>query len=85
MDGLIAHTGTQLVGRQELMTFPTPEPTETWKPVPHARVVEVLLAPAATGPEREAFARFLAAVNAAELRLPADPRRRLLRFGLQVN
>lgn len=25
------------------MTFPTPEPTDTWKPVPHARVVEVLV------------------------------------------
>lgn len=43
MEGLIAHRGAELVGRQELLTLGTPEPTETWRPVSHARIVEVLV------------------------------------------
>lgn len=43
MEGLIAHRGAELVGRQELLTLGTPEPTDTWRPVSHARIVEVLI------------------------------------------
>lgn len=43
MEGLIAHRGAQLVGRQDLLALPTPEPTDTWKPVPHAKVVEAVV------------------------------------------
>ncbi len=43
MDGLMLHRGSGLVGRQELLTLPTPEPTDTHRPIPHSRVVEALV------------------------------------------
>lgn len=43
MEGLFAHRGSQLVGRQDLLALVTPEPTETHKPVAHARIVEALV------------------------------------------
>jgi hypothetical protein len=43
MQGLISHSGTELVGRQELRVFPTPEGTATWKPAPHYQVVQAIL------------------------------------------
>jgi hypothetical protein len=43
MEGLIAHRGTQLIGRQDLLALPTPDPTDTHKPVPHAKVIEALV------------------------------------------
>ncbi len=43
MEGLLAHRGAQLVGRQELLALPTPEATDTHKPVPHALVVQALV------------------------------------------
>jgi hypothetical protein len=49
-----------------------------------SRTVRVDLAPAGTGPEHDAYAELFRAVNAADLRLPGDPRRRLLRFGSQI-
>lgn len=49
-----------------------------------ARTIRVDLAPAGTGPEQDAFRQFFAKVNAADLRLPGDPRRRALRFGAQL-
>jgi len=49
-----------------------------------SRTIAVDLAPAGTGPEHRAFGAFFRAVNAANLRLPGDPRRRLLRFRSQI-
>jgi uncharacterized protein DUF932 len=37
------HVSAELVGRQELRNLPTPEATDTHVPIPHARVVEVLM------------------------------------------
>jgi hypothetical protein len=39
---LIAHTGAQIVTREELANYATPEATETFKPVSHAQLVETL-------------------------------------------
>jgi Domain of unknown function (DUF932) len=41
--GLISHCGTDLVGRQELIILPTPAPTETHKPIPHAAFVAAVI------------------------------------------
>lgn len=41
--GLIAHCGTELVGRQDLLLLPTPEATETHKPIPHAALVGAVI------------------------------------------
>jgi hypothetical protein len=41
--GLLAHRGAQLIGRQDLRDLPTPPPTATHQPIPHARVVEALI------------------------------------------
>ncbi len=49
-----------------------------------SRTVRVDLAPAGTGPELAAFRELFRAVNGANLRLPGDPARRLLRFGAQL-
>lgn len=49
-----------------------------------SRTIAVDLAPAGTRPEQRAFDQLFRAVNAANLRLPGDPGRRLLRFGSQL-
>jgi hypothetical protein len=41
--GLISHSGTELVGRQELLGLVTPQGTETHKPIPHATLVESVI------------------------------------------
>ena len=41
--GLISHSGTELVGRQDLLLLQTPEATETHRPIPHATLVEALI------------------------------------------
>jgi hypothetical protein len=41
--GLISHCGTDLLGRQDLLLLPTPEATETHKPIPHAALVGALV------------------------------------------
>ena len=41
--GLISHCGTDLIGRQDLLLLPTPEATETHKPIPHATLVGALV------------------------------------------
>jgi hypothetical protein len=41
--GLISHRGTTLIGRQDLPVLPTPEETETHKPIPHAALVGALI------------------------------------------
>jgi hypothetical protein len=41
--GLISHAGNSKIGRQDLLTLPTPEGTDTHKPVPHAKVVEAVV------------------------------------------
>jgi hypothetical protein len=41
--GLISHCGTELVGRQDLLALPTPEPTETHRPIPHAALVGAII------------------------------------------
>ncbi|MEO8036278.1 MAG: DUF932 domain-containing protein [Acidobacteriota bacterium] len=43
MQGLISHCGTQLIGRQDLLALPTPDPTDTHKPIPHAALVGALV------------------------------------------
>jgi len=43
MDGLMLHAGSSTVGRQELLTLPTPEVTDTHKPVAHSAVVEAVI------------------------------------------
>lgn len=49
-----------------------------------SRTIAVDLAPAGTAPEHHAFTQLFRAVNAANLRLPGDSRRRFLRFGSQL-
>lgn len=39
MQGLMLHAGANKVGRQELLQLPTPDPTDTHKPIAHSRVV----------------------------------------------
>jgi hypothetical protein len=41
--GLVLHTGARLIGRQDLQTLATPEPTDTHVPVPHATLIETIL------------------------------------------
>lgn len=41
--GLISHCGTELVGRQDLLLLPTPDPTDTHKPIPHADLVQAVI------------------------------------------
>lgn len=43
MEGLIAHRGTQLMQRQDLLALPCPESTETHTVVPHSRIVEAII------------------------------------------
>jgi hypothetical protein len=43
MDGLIAHRGAELIGRQDLRGLVTPSGTQTHRPVPHADVVGALV------------------------------------------
>ena len=35
MEGLMLHCGAEKMTREELRGIPTPQPTQTWKPVPH--------------------------------------------------
>ena len=56
---LIAHKGAVTVTREELKNYPAPEPTETWKPVAHAQLVDTLtqvMADRGMHIEREPFA-----------------------------
>ena len=43
MEGLIVHAGASKIGRQDLLALPTPEGTETHRPIPHSKVIESLL------------------------------------------
>lgn len=43
MDGLIIHAGAKKLGRQDLLALPTPQGTETHRPVPHATLVEGII------------------------------------------
>lgn len=43
MDGLLAHCGADYLGRQDLLTLPAPESTDTHKVVPHAQIVQGLI------------------------------------------
>jgi hypothetical protein len=49
-----------------------------------ARTISVALGPAATGSERDAYARFYSRVNAAGLSPPGDPRHRRLVLEFQL-
>src|SRR3989449_3553005 len=40
---LIAHCGTTKIGREELKHLPVPEPTGTFKPIPHHELVDALI------------------------------------------
>src|SRR3989442_8784722 len=40
---LIAHCRTTKIGREELKHLPVPEPTGTFKPIPHVEVVNALI------------------------------------------
>jgi len=39
---LISHVDTDIVTRQQLLAIPTPEPTATWRPIPHVELVDML-------------------------------------------
>jgi hypothetical protein len=39
---LLSHVDTDLVTRDQLAVIPTPEPTRTWRPIPHIELVESL-------------------------------------------
>jgi len=39
---LLSHVDTDLVTRDQLALIPTPEPTATWRPIPHIELVESL-------------------------------------------
>lgn len=41
--GLISHSGTELVGRQDLVLLPTPAATATHRPIPHAALVQAVI------------------------------------------
>lgn len=44
MEGLITHTqGDQRLGRQDLVLLPTPEPTDTHRPVAHHLIVQAII------------------------------------------
>jgi Domain of unknown function (DUF932) len=43
VEGLIAHRGAALVGRQDLPAYPTPDATATHRPIPHTAVVQALI------------------------------------------
>ena len=43
VEGLLAHRGAQLVGRQDLLALQTPDATATHKPIPHMTVVQALI------------------------------------------
>jgi hypothetical protein len=39
---LLSHVDTDLVTREQLAVIPAPEPTATWRPIPHIELVETL-------------------------------------------
>src|SRR5256886_15673267 len=41
--GLVSHCGTSFMGRKNLLGLPTPEPTDTHKPIAHAALVGALI------------------------------------------
>jgi hypothetical protein len=41
--GLISHRGTELVGRQDLVLLPTPDATQSHRPIPHAALVGAVI------------------------------------------
>ena len=43
VEGLLAHRGAELVGRQDLLALHTPDATATHKPIAHAHVVQALI------------------------------------------
>lgn len=43
MQGLMLHAGAQKIGRQDLLALPTPEQTDTHKPIAHARFVQSII------------------------------------------
>jgi len=43
MNGLMLEHDARSITRQELAMIPTPEPTPTWKPIPHAQVAELAI------------------------------------------
>jgi hypothetical protein len=43
MKGLMAHTGAELMTRQNLLSIETPPGTTTHKPIPHAQLVETVI------------------------------------------
>src|SRR5580704_18734639 len=43
MQGLVLHAGAGRSGRQELPALPTPDATDTHKPIPHHELVQALI------------------------------------------
>lgn len=43
MEGLMIHAGAKKYGRQDLLALPTPQPTETHKPVAHSAIIQALI------------------------------------------
>ena len=40
MTNLMLHCGANAVSREELLACPTPSPTRTWQPIPHAMLAD---------------------------------------------
>lgn len=43
MEGLMVHAGAKKFGRQDLLALPTPDGTDTHRPVPHATLVQGII------------------------------------------
>lgn len=43
MQGLMLHAGAKKIGRQDLLALPTPDQTETHKPIAHSRIVQTII------------------------------------------
>jgi hypothetical protein len=43
MNSLILHCGAEHVSRDQLYSIPTPEPTATWRPVPHGQIADLVV------------------------------------------
>jgi hypothetical protein len=43
MNSLILHCGAEHVTRDQLYSIPTPEPTATWRPVPHGQIADLVV------------------------------------------
>jgi len=43
MEGLMVHAGAKKFGRQDLLALPTPDPTDTHRPIAHSAIIQALI------------------------------------------